>query len=188
MKELRVAVETGFLIDGTIYEVPTLDSLTLDEAQLLYDRSGIVQEDFVPLADETEEEREERIAKLTRHPGFMASLVQIAYQRGNPGAKMSQVKLVLEKTNRMEAFSTLAEAEEEPDDVPLASTSERGGSSLSVSLDSSSSLRDSNESGGTGSMSGSDEPAAGVVSIGTSRSDTSSTSARKVSVTSGPAT
>lgn len=169
-----MAAETGFLIDGKVYEVPTLDSLTLDEAQLMYERCGVVQEDFVPLADETDDEREERIAKLTRHPGFMASLVQIAYQRGNPNAKMSQVKLVLEKTNRMEAFSTLA-AEEETEEVPLASTSEPGGSSLSVSLESATGLKDSSETGGSGSTNGSDGQAGEVVSIGTSKSDMSST-------------
>lgn len=183
-----MAAETGFLIDGKVYEVPTLDSLTLDEAELMYQRCGIVQEDFVPLADETETERDERISTLTRHPGFMASLVQIAYQRGNPGAKMTQVKLVLEKTNRMEAFSTLAAAEEEPDAAPLALTSEPGGQSLSVSLGSSSSPKDSSGTSGSDSTNGSARQDADLATTGTSRSGMSSTSAPKASVASGPPT
>ena len=39
-----MAAETGFIIDGTTYEIPSLDTLTMDEAQVLCDRVAIVDQ------------------------------------------------------------------------------------------------------------------------------------------------
>ena len=72
--------ESGFVIDGVVYEVPGLDTLTMDEAQVLYDYSGLGLEDFAQSADETEEETKAR-ERLFRNPGLMRALMHIAYKR-----------------------------------------------------------------------------------------------------------
>lgn len=183
-----MAAENGFLIAGKVYEVPGLDSLTLDEAELLYEQSGLAQEDFAQEADETDEEHEARVAKMVRHPGFLGALARIAFQRGNPTVKPGQVRVILGKVNRIELFSTLGQAEEEPDEIPLVLTSEPNESSPSGSRESESSTKDSPESSGSGLENGSGGPAGEVVNIGTSRSATSSISAPEPSVASVPST
>lgn len=183
-----MAAENGFLIAGKVYEVPGLDSLTLDEAELMYEQSEVAQEDFAQDAGETDEEHEARVAKMVRHPGFLAALARIAYQRGNPNLKPGQVRLMLGKVNRIELFSMLGPAEEEPDEIPLASTSEPSESSESGSPESENSTKDSSESSGSASENDSDGQAGEVVNIGTTRSDTSSISAPEISAASAPST
>ena len=68
---------------------------------------------------------DERVGKRMRHPGFMESLMHIAYQRGNPGLKRNKVQLVIDNTNYNDAVDALAGDEpEETDEVPLESTTE----------------------------------------------------------------
>lgn len=176
------AETTGFLIDGKVYELPTLDSLTLDEGEILYERSGLVQEDFGREADEDNDAYEDRVSKLMRHPGFWASLMQIAYQRGNPTAKAAHVKLVLGRTNRLEALSALAGADEEDaDETPLGLTSEPHEASLNDSLESDNSTKDSNATSGNAITNDSDEPDDPPAATTALRLGTSFTSAQKIS-------
>jgi hypothetical protein len=177
-----VAAETGFLIDGTIYEVPALDSFTLDEEQVLYDWCQLVQEDFMSLEGETDEEYEERRAGLMRRPGFWAAWMQIAYQRANPKMKPEQVRQLIGTVNRQDALSTLGEPEEEESEVPLALTSEPNASSENGSLDNDNSTKPSPESSGTDATTDSDEADADPATTGRTRSDTSSTSPPLTSV------
>lgn len=171
-----MAAETGFLIDGTVYEVPTLDSLTMSERRVMFELAGVTQEDFVQAEDETDEEREERIAKLTRHPGFMEALMHVAYQRGNPTLKAAKVRLVVEATNYLEAVEAMVADDEEPeaDAVPLALTTPPDESSQSDSSDSNSSSEQTTGSGGSDSTTGSEGLVRVPTRIGTGRSDTSS--------------
>jgi hypothetical protein len=121
-----VAAETGFLIDGTIYEVPALDSFTLDEEQVLYDWCQLVQEDFMSFEGETDEEYEERRAGLMRRPGFWAAWMQIAYQRANPKMKPEQVRQLIGTVNRQDALSALGDPEdEETDEVRVDERAQR---------------------------------------------------------------
>lgn len=121
---MAAETETGFLIDGTIYEVPPLDSLDGDECLVFFDYCGLVQEDFAPLADETEEETDDRNQKQMRHPGFWLGLMHIAYRRKHRELKDAKVKALIGKTNRLEALSVLGAEETEDPEVPLGSTSE----------------------------------------------------------------
>ena len=170
--------ETGFMLDGKIYEVPTLGSLTMGERRVMFELSGITQEDFAQDEDETKEEYDERTDKIARNPGFIEALMRIAYQRGNPGLKPNKVKLVIDRTPYLEAIETLGDddAAEEPE-VPLALTSEPAGSSENGSLDNNNSTAASSEHGGTSSGSGSEEPGSLRASTTDTRSGTSSTSA-----------
>lgn len=166
--------ETGlvFVIDGNDYPSPLLETLDMAERRVLYDLSGIVQEDFVRDEDEeTEDEHTERVRKLTRHPGFMEALMHIAYARGNPGLKRDKVQAVIDRTNFMEAVEKWADTEaEEGDALPPVRTSEPDATSPSSSLE-------RPPSSGSGSTNGSDEPVKTPESIGTSKSPTSPTSA-----------
>jgi hypothetical protein len=177
-----VAAETGFLIDGKVYEVPSLDSLTMGERRVMYELCAITQEDFVRGEDETDEEHEERVAKLMRHPGFMESLMHVAYQRANPGVKRAKVQMVVDGTNYLDAVAAMVAAEDEPEDepVPLESTSLLDGSSPSDSNSLSSSPRPTPASGGTDSGDDLGLPDGSPPNTGTTRSGISSPESRVI--------
>ena len=61
--------ESGFLIDDKLYPVPSVFSLTNDEAQILWDYSGLTIQDFL---DEDADERQ------FDHPGVMTTLMHVA--------------------------------------------------------------------------------------------------------------
>lgn len=170
-----MAAETGFLIDGTIYEVPTLLSLDMAERRVMFEDSGYIQEDFLWEQDEDDDAYEERVGKLMRHPGVMEALMHIAYQRGNPTVKRETVRMIVEKTPYLEAISTMeAAVEPEEDAVPLELTTPLDEPSLSEPSSSKPLSEPTTDSGGTASMNDSDQPAVTPIPIGTTRSATSS--------------
>lgn len=120
---------SGFDIDGTVYEVPTFDSFTLDEAQVLYDYSGLAIEDFVsadPDASEEEQEAHEQgIIDKAKNPAFKRALLHIALQRGNPEMKAARVKEIVGKAKLLDVALGLADEEDEaspPDQAVTAKT------------------------------------------------------------------
>jgi hypothetical protein len=151
-----VAAETGFLINDSLYEVPTLESLDNDECVILFDYSGLVQEDFVPLPDETEQETNERNQRQMKHPGFWKALMHIAYRRRHRDVKDDKVKALIGTVNRLGALSTLAAPEpEDGEAVPPALTSEQHESSPSGSLENATLNEQPPVNGGNGSTTGS---------------------------------
>lgn len=172
--------ETGFEIGDETYPVPTLDSLNMDEAQVLYDYSSLVVEDFLPpRPDLTEDEKGEIEAALgqkMRNPGLLRALMHIAYQRGNPGQKPAKVKELIGKANMTEALLSLASLDDTEDDsLPPAQTPEPERQSPSGS-------GGSNTNSGAGSENASAQPEETLDGIGATRSGTSPTAARKLSV------
>jgi len=151
-----MAAETGFLIEGTIYEVPGLESFTMDEAQILYDNSGLTLEDF--------SDDEADVKTRMKNPGLMRSLMEIAYRRGNPHLKPQQVKDLIGSVNQIDSFSTLAEADDVDPTQP---------STLNPSPNSPSEPTGSNRSSGPDSVESSDPPGNDPASIGIGGSDTS---------------
>lgn len=172
-----MAAETGFLIEGTIYEMPALDSMNMGEAQIFYDYSGLAIEDFAPLEDEETDEHEERVRGLMKNPAFWRAAMHIAYQRQHPELKQAKVRAVVDAVDQITARETLAAVEEEGEGVgPPASTTEPDASSQNDSVA-------SNGTSGNDSPNVSDEPASTLPTIGTGRSDTSSPpSIRAISV------
>jgi hypothetical protein len=168
-----VASENGlvFVIDGGDYDAPDLDTFDMAERRVMFELSGIVEEDFVRQEDETDDEHTLRVRKMTRHPGFMEALMHVAYQRGNPDEKRARVKAVIDKTNFHEAIAKWGEVEEEGDDGPPASesTSEPGRASLTE-------IVGSNTSSGEGSAESSAQPDKTPASTGITESDISRTS------------
>lgn len=125
-----MAAENGFTIDGKIYEVPSLDTFTIDEAQLLYDYSGLSIEDFVDM-DEDADELDPRL----KNPGFLRTLLHVAYQRAHPHLATKKVAKVIGEAN---VLASMEHMESQGDDAgPPASTTEHDDSSLRSSVGSS---------------------------------------------------
>jgi hypothetical protein len=130
-----VAAETdsGFNIEGRHYPVPDMGTFTMDEAQTLWDYSGLGLEDFSVPEDESEEEHEVRMRRY-RNPGFLRALMHIAYQRGNPEVRATRVRALISNANVIAAFEGLLGVEEDDADPP-AMTSAPGQSLPSGSDD-----------------------------------------------------
>lgn len=157
--------ESGFLIDGNLYPVPAIDSFDMDEAQLLYDYSGLTIEDFGQ--PDSEEEEQERTRRL-RNPGFLRTMLHVSYQRANPAVKPVAVRKLIGSVNILEALSGLADDAEDDARPPDQESTSRP-TELSPNEPSSSS-----ESSGGSSTNGSALPDSHPESIGVTRSDTSS--------------
>lgn len=157
-----MAAETGFMIDGALYEVPSLDTFTMDEAQVLYDYSGLTIEDFAALEDEDENEQVDRL----KNPGFMRALMHIAYQRGNEKLAPAKVKALIGAANLLSSYEHLAVGED--DALPPESTTEPEQQSLRSSVE-------QNEPSGDGSTKSSDGQVVPLEPITTLGSGTSST-------------
>ncbi len=160
--------DLAFVIDGVEYPSPGIETFDMGERRVMFDLCGIVQEDFAREEGETEDEHDERVRQLVRHPGFMEALMHIAYARGNPGLKRAKVQEVIDHTNYNEAIEKWGQVEEGDDSPPdLSSQSEHSRPSES---------RPSSSSEGSGSLSsnGSDAPDKIPAPIGASSSDTSS--------------
>jgi hypothetical protein len=170
--------DTGlvFVIDGSDYPWPDLETFDMAERRVMYDLSGIVEEDFVRQEGESEDDHNERVRKMARHPGFMEAAMHIAYARGNPEMKRAKVQEIIDHTNYQEAIAKWADLEETGEDNPPVSepTSEHNNKSSNGS-------DGSNASSGIGSLTSTDEPGRIPASIGTSPSDTSAMSARSLS-------
>ncbi len=106
-----MADELIFVIDGSEYPCPDIASFNMGERRVMFDLSGIVEEDFAQGDEETDDEKDARVGKLTRHPGFVEALMHIAYARGNPELKRSKVQAVIDNTNYLEAIEKWADNE-----------------------------------------------------------------------------
>ena len=151
---------SGFLIDDKLYEVPSVFMLTNDEAQILYDYTGLSIDDFLAGDDVPDEEKAELQRKF-KSPALLRALQEIAYQRGNPDVRPAQVKALIGAATQLSVLSGLvADTEDEEDEqsLPPASTSEPAGSSPRSSLANEKSKKRSTAKPGNGSRNGSDEP------------------------------
>jgi hypothetical protein len=163
-------IETGFRIDGKLHELPTIDSLNMDEAQILYDYSGLAIQDFAPPEGVTDEEHQQTIAPLVKNPGFLRALMHIAYQRANPKMTTARVKQAIGTANIVEAMQELAPPDDREDDArpPESTTGPEPSSPTSSS--------GSSESSGTDSPSTSEGQVVPLGPTTTGESDTSSES------------
>ena len=125
-----MAAENGFKINGEIYEVPTLDSLNLDERYILYDYTTLAAEDFAAEEGESEDETIARVTPLLKHPGWWPALQHIAYRRKHKD-EMSDTrmkKLILAANSDLgasaEILSTLGEPPKDGEGEDPPSTSE----------------------------------------------------------------
>jgi hypothetical protein len=155
----------GFIIDGREYPIPSIDSFDMDEAQLLWDYAGLTLADFAvpdPEDPDAEEQMAERSRKLG-NPGWMRTLLHIAYQRGNPDVKPQVVKRLIGDVKLLDAMAKMVEESDRREDdagPPDLSerTSEPDASSPSDSSESDDSEKPKTGISGNGSTNASDEP------------------------------
>ena len=163
--------DAGFAINGEVYEVPSLVTFDMDEAQILYDLSGVVIEDFVPAHPDLAQDAKDRheamqIARL-RKPGLKRALVHVAYRRKHPDYDFAALDEAIGKLNALDVVEAVLT---------------RGGDDVDPSMsspkqpDEKNSTSETSPQSSSGSPSGSDS-AGQVVSLartGHGRSDTSS--------------
>lgn len=97
-------------VAGAEHEIPKVLSFDMDEAQVLYDYSNLHLEDFVP--DETGEitdERASEIAQKMRNPGFLRTLLHVAYRRSNPRMPREQIAKIVSAENFAEKYAEWVE-------------------------------------------------------------------------------
>ena len=158
----------GFEIDGRVYPLPILDTLKMPEAQLMYDHCGLTIEDFVPpdeeaddYTDELREEWEQSIVHKVKNPGFMFSMVAIAYWRGNPRKDRAAVEKVASEANFLQATAELVLAGMDAEDDDPKADSQNAPESPKRS-----SSTDYDKGSGQSSESDSDEPDSPLSPIG----------------------
>lgn len=160
-----------FVIGGADYPAPDLVTFNMAERQVMYDLCGYVEEDFLRLdKDETDEEMQKRIHGMVRNPAFAASLMHVAYARGNPGLSREKVQKVIDSTNYNEAIEKWHAQEDDAADPSRAEQTSAPGEQSPPSSSASAS------SSGPASERSSDAPAEIPSTIGTGESGTSHTS------------
>ena len=155
--------EAGFTIDGKVYAIPTLDSLTMDEAQVLFEYSGLTVEDFAGIeideeldVEQLDPEQLEQLKRM-RNPGFLRALLHIAYARGNPALGRKRVERLVGDVNMLDAMIELAEQNAGDDGEPGADPTPESTSELDES-----SPRNSDGSSGSSGIPSNDDSAAPV--------------------------
>lgn len=166
------AEESGLVVAGEPLAVDLVDvmsKLDVDEAQVLYDISGVVQEDFVPpdpRASKAEQRaHEEHVSKTIRNPAFKRAVTCIAFMRKHPDAELSTVLELVGKVRQIDVSLALAGGDDDPPEMSSPSEQEKPKPSDEHSR---------SEDSGTSLMNGSDPPAETPEAIGTTESGTSS--------------
>lgn len=90
-------------IHGAEYELPTLDSMDMDEAMVLYRYSDLTFDQVFELEG--------------LHPGVCSALMHIAIQRSDPSLREREIKNLVKTVNMMdvlEQFAAIAESMPDP--------------------------------------------------------------------------
>ena len=111
--------ESGLEIDGQRYELPTFDSFDLDEAEILFEVAGVVQEQFAPLhpeeaTDEDRARKTEAELRLIAKPSFKRALVHIAYRRRHPELSFDEINTRVGKVNALDVTMEFLRGDEDP--------------------------------------------------------------------------
>lgn len=150
--EVGASTPSGIEIDGELYELPIFDSFDLDEAEILYEIAGVIQEQFAPLHPEATDEEKAVHAnvglRLIGHPRFKRALVHIAYRRKHPDVDFDEIEFKIGKVNSLDVTMEFLRG----DDGPPALSSPR-------LQDDKRSTSETSSSGDSGTPSGSDSDA-----------------------------
>jgi hypothetical protein len=121
-----VREQAGFEIDGEQYEIPRLDTITLDEERVLYIYADTVLQDFAPAHPEAPEEEQAAVDRAqyrrVRNPDFKRALAHIAYRRRHPDVSDAEVQVAIGKANALEVDIALIRG---GDDSPPATSSQK---------------------------------------------------------------
>ncbi len=122
-----------FKIEGVEYELPGVDDLDLDEWELMYERTGILFEDFAPLENKKDETARSR--RLSQ-PGFLRTMLEISMRRTYPDRDHDAIADVVRKAKMLPVLESISEGKD-ADALPPESTLEPVPSSPRNSDDSS---------------------------------------------------
>lgn len=101
--------EPKFVIQGVDYPVPDWFSFTMDESEILYDKTKLT-------LDQIDED-------IKFSPGLLATLMIVAYMRGNPGAPRSRADKIIGQIQLTDVIETLFPDEEEDAGPPSPASS-----------------------------------------------------------------
>lgn len=168
----------GVEVDGETYQLPTLDTITLDEERVLFIYSDTVVRDFIPAHPEVSDEEKKSYERLQllklRDPNFKKALAYIALLRAKPELDEAERRAKAGRVNALDADIAMLWGDEDPtqsSQKPLENKSNT--SEPSSSTDSGSSTKN-----------GSDHQEETLVSTGTSESETSSPGAPRIELVS----
>jgi len=167
----EVSRESGFEVDGERLEIPTLDTITLDEERVLYIYADVVLSDFLPTHPDWSDEDKQAHMMLQGHkirnPDFKRALVHIAYKRAHPDIDNDEINVKVGEAGALELDLALLRGRPDDEDPQTRSPNGRDKTSANSTLErSGDSGKPSETSSGT--------PDASLESIGISESDTSS--------------
>lgn len=169
------ANEVGFEINGERYEVPTLDTITLDEERVLYLYADTVLQDFAPAhPDESNDVKralQVRQEQRVRNPDFKRALVHIAYRRRHPEVSDAEINQAIGTANALEVDIALLRGDGSP---PAMSSQKPPDDKRSTSEPSPPS------SSGSPTANGSETVAESLAPTGATESDTSSRGAAQI--------
>lgn len=154
--------DNGVTIDGADYPVPTLDTFTLDEAEIFTGYTGWVIEDFVPPSPEASDAAKvEYLTDLNekmRQPSFAIAYMHIAYRREHEDMGHQEIRKVVGKVPVLDAILAIYGT---PDEDPTPD------SQNALANPSPSETPSSSEDSGSPSPTGSDRPAVTLAATGT---------------------
>lgn len=142
-----------FIIDGNPYPVPEMDTLTMGEALVVEEYTGLGLD---------------QLDEIGVRPSAIAALMHIAYARGNPDLSKRQVRELVESAKLVDALDSVTEEE---DERPPASPQ----TSDEPETDENENGEGSRPGSGADSTNGSDHAVVGLSRIGTRGSATSAT-------------
>lgn len=170
------ARESGFVIDDKRYEIPRLDTITLDEERILYVYADTVLQDFAPAhPDMPDDERAVfDLAQLrkVRNPDFKRALAHIAYRREHPEEADADIQKAIGAVNALEVDIALLRGDDED---PPATSSQKQPAKPSAT-----STRSKPTDSGSPTESDSDPVDETREATGTTESDTSSPGATRL--------
>jgi hypothetical protein len=118
--------ESGFVIDGETYSIPTLDTITLNEERVLYIYADTVLQVFAPAHADATKEEQEAVEQLQwrkiRNPDFKRALAHIAYRRKHPEVTDAEVQAAIGGANALEVDLAILRG---VDDSPPAPSSQK---------------------------------------------------------------
>lgn len=116
----------GFEIDGTHYEIPSLNTLTLDEEEILYRYADCVVQDFVPAHpdwdDQTTAAHNFLLNQRVRNPRLKGTLAYLAYRRKNTDVTEEEGMQIVSQVNALALDVAMLSPED--DESPPAQSSQ----------------------------------------------------------------
>lgn len=171
--------QPGITVDEQQYQLPTFDTITLDEERILHVYADCVVRDFIPAHPDATDEEKAKWHKLqilrTRDPNFKKALAHIALLRAHPETTDADLQKKAGRANALEVdiamlWSDVDDPPETSQKQPESETSTRKDSKLTDS--------------GRSTTNGSDQAAATPEATGTSESDTSSPGSPRIELVS----